>query len=146
MNTIGSDGPQHPTLPLASIDRLRALRDQIKAAPKGSQELDEALRLLLTIHERQAVKAFIQPSASIDDALAYLNILLPDWWLHTMREERTEVIYRDDEHKPTGAWSAAIQSKRGGQLTFGSAHTPALALIDAVLNVRIGMVSGRWTI
>lgn len=58
---------------------------------------------------------------------------IPDgWWLHHLAEERTEVIYRGDTHKPTGRWVCELQHDIGGRLKRAHGTSPSEALENAI--------------
>ncbi len=73
-------------------------------------------------------------TTSIDAALT----LVPEgWFVETISDVRTRVVYKGDTHKHQ-CWRAALQwAATGGNLMRVDAPTPALAICIAALNTRI---------
>lgn len=75
----------------------------------------------------------------------HVEIHLPDgWWLDSLSEVRTKVIYANDRHKPTGEWKCALQHERGGHLIEAKGQTPQAAIDAAIVAIAKAIESGRW--
>ena len=75
-------------------------------------------------------------SLSGDDVthcLAFMRMVLPDWWLSEAGEVRTPVRYAGDEHEPTGTYRVALQHRSGGRLKRGEAPSLSRALVAAMV-------------
>lgn len=76
-------------------------------------------------------------TTSMDAALSLVERVLPERWLESLRELRTPIIYRGDEHPPLGAYECSLQLRTGGWLCTGRAATPPLAILAALLTALI---------
>jgi hypothetical protein len=72
-------------------------------------------------------------SESLDAAL---SLLPEDWWLMSMGEGRSPIIYKGDTHEPSGSFWAKVQHVRGGRAQIAQARTLVLALTAACLKAR----------
>ncbi len=117
-------------------DALRAVLTRIEQARDGDPDVAaEALRALRTALEDGAPVG-IGAAASTDGALALVEAVLPGWRVGLEGHART----------PDGRWTCSLRASGARDddevIGIGHAPTPALAILGALIRVRMVQAKG----
>lgn len=79
-----------------------------------------------------------KPQVTFESLMTELASIKGDWWLHDLRERRSNIVFATDNHKPTDppTFLAKLQCVDGGRLTSGIGNTPIEALQNAIESVK----------
>lgn len=152
--------PDNPPALAASPERADKIADVVKACLSGGH-LDRALDMRVAqLIRSEPVRTLkngglrmwsprTQRWASLprftDDVNDALALIAPVWWLHGLREMRSEVRFAGDQHESLDTWECSLQHQTGGRLTKGVGGSPARAIVAACGEVSIGYIRERWT-
>lgn len=70
------------------------------------------------------------------DGYLFVRDIPPHWFLYEAKEERTPIVNKGDQHKPTGQFIVAFQHIDGGRLQRGYGYTLQMAWTNAINLVR----------
>lgn len=60
-----------------------------------------------------------------------LNKIPLGWFLQELKHVHTDILFRDERHRPKH-WQIAIQHEKGGRRSMAIGHTPEQALDRAI--------------